>query len=312
MLGASEGEALMTRDGWIDAVLVAALREVGHASGPELVEARQQLHRAAQIVAAVAHTFGTPEADDSHTAFTWHDEGHRLEGAPTSSDPPLRPALSLTGLALRLRSDSGHVRASLDLAGGTVDDAYAWMRARIEERSDARAPGGALVRPVYELPAHPLGEGARFGGVSEPALSEIAHWYQAAAHLLEGVRTSIAGASPVRCWPHHFDIATLVTLGGTGEATRTIGVGMSPGDALIEEPYFYVTPWPYPPPTTTLPALPEGGRWNTTGWTGAVLQSSTLVRKSDDGPARAQALATFVGAAIEDCRRMLEEGRAAR
>lgn len=301
----------MQRDQWIDDALVAALREVGHASGPELVEARQQLHRAAQVVAAVAFTFGQPRGDDSHTAMVWHDEGHRLEGAPTSGDPPLRPALSLTGLALRLRSDSGHVRANLDLAGGTMDDAYAWMRARIEERSTSRAPGGALVRPSHELPAHPLAEGAPFGGVSEPALSEIAHWFQAAAHLLEGVRASIPGAAPVRCWPHHFDIATLVTLDGEGESARTIGVGMGPGDALIDEPYFYVTPWPYPPPTTTLSALPEGGRWNTTGWTGAVLQSSALVRRGE-GPDRARALATFVAAAIEDCRRMLQEDRGTR
>lgn len=294
----------MQTDRWIDDVLVAALEEVGHASGPELVEARQQLHRAVQIVAAVGFTFMEARDDFSHTALTWHDDGQRLEGEPTPGDPRLRAAVSLPGLALRLRSETGHVRASLDLAGGTMDDAYAWMRARIEERTPLRAPGGELVRPAHDLPAHPLEDGARFGDVSEPALSELAHWFQAAAHLLKAVRASISDASPVRCWPHHFDIATLVTLSGEGESARTIGVGLSPGDALIEEPYVYVTPWPYPPPTETLPVLPNGGQWNTTGWTGAVLRASTLVR-FDDGPTRARALVGFVAAAIDACRHML-------
>ena len=47
---------------------------------------------------------------------------------------------------------------------------------------------------------------------------------------------------------------------GTVESARTIGVGLSPGDENISEPYFYVTPWPYPPPAK-LPKLPEIGAW---------------------------------------------------
>ena len=51
-------------------------------------------------------------------------------------------------------------------------------------------------------------------------------------------------ATPVRCWPHHFDIATLLNIGQ--ENLQSIGIGLSPGDSNNREPYFYVTMWPYP------------------------------------------------------------------
>ena len=47
------------------------------------------------------------------------------------------------------------------------------------------------------------------------------------------------------CWPHHFDIATLVKLeDGQPANARSIGVGVSPGDEYYAQPYVYVSPWP--------------------------------------------------------------------
>jgi hypothetical protein len=95
-------------------------------------------------------------------------------------------------------------------------------------------------------------------------------------------------------WPHHFDLASLVTLSGSGEHATTIGLGFSPGDAGIDEPYFYVTPWPAPE-AATLPALTIG-RWNTEGWTGAVLRASQIIG-APDGTLRAEMLTTFLAEA---------------
>lgn len=77
-------------------------------------------------------------------------------------------------------------------------------------------------------------------------------------------------ASAVRVWPHHFDIATLITLDdGDAERARSVGVGLSPGDGGIPQPYFYVTPWPYPE-SKFGPKLPWNGYWHSKGWFGAV------------------------------------------
>ena len=94
--------------------------------------------------------------------------------------------------------------------------------------------------------------------------------------------TSTAGsAQPARLWPHHFDIARLFVLQvdkDEPEASKSVGLGMTPGDGGIAQPYFYATPWPYPKPQPT-PALAVG-RWNTEGWYGAVLEADHVASKA--------------------------------
>jgi hypothetical protein len=122
--------------------------------------------------------------------------------------------------------------------------------------------------------------------------------------LLEAVRHR-EGSDEVRCWPHHFDVATLLTLDDApGESARSIGIGMSPGDASYDEPYFYVTPWPYPSAKTELPQLEGGGIWHTHGWTGAVLRGTTLA-DAVDTPAQLAQVTAFVDSALRACRSVL-------
>jgi hypothetical protein len=90
-------------------------------------------------------------------------------------------------------------------------------------------------------------------------LVAIASLYANAAEILERLHAQHPDASPVRLWPHHFDVATLI--GGT------LGVGFLAGDDEIDEPYWYVYDSPMP---DTLPELPAG-EWHRGTWTGAVL-----------------------------------------
>ena len=84
-------------------------------------------------------------------------------------------------------------------------------------------------------------------------------------------------------WPHHFDIATLITIEENPgpEKSKTIGVGLSPGDESYNEPYFYISPWPYPVNKNNLPKL-NHGFWHTQGWFGEVLTSSEIIRSGDN------------------------------
>ncbi len=52
--------------------------------------------------------------------------------------------------------------------------------------------------------------------------------------------------------------------------------GFSPGDGSYDQPYFYVTPWPYPE-AANLPSLAEGAEWHRSGWTGAVFTAERLL-----------------------------------
>ena len=133
---------------------------------------------------------------------------------------------------------------------------------------------------------------------------EFEKYYNNAAILLKPLVERKSNATPVRCWPHHFDLATLITL--DAEAGKTIGVGLSPGDGYYDEPYFYVTPWPYPDTgTISLPQLPGGGKWHTHEWVGAVLTASDLY---DGNPAELQEQSTklFLNEAIRILEDILE------
>ena len=84
-------------------------------------------------------------------------------------------------------------------------------------------------------------------------------------------------ASPLRCWPHHFDLATLTTLPARhADASGYVGVGLSPGDEYYDEPYFYVSVHPEPDPAA-LPSLPMLGHWHLRDFMAAVATARKIV-----------------------------------
>lgn len=221
---------------------IAAWEPIGAIDPRELVDARLQLHWAAQSAAAVGRTLNPPRSDDSHTAFTWSATLEALMQEPVNGVTCGLRLGDLTILAI------GTTTNELPLRGKTLDDAFAFFEAHC---------GHALNRTDVDLPDHPVAHGAVFDA-DERHLAELARYFSNAATVIENTR----------CWPHHFDIAHLFLLGDA----RTIGIGLAPGDTLIPEPYFYVTPWPYPD-ASRLGDL-AFGEWNTAGWTGAILKAS--------------------------------------
>jgi len=206
------------------------------------MDTRLQLHWAAQAAAGVGRTLLPCQDDDSHTNFAWSDE----RGALMQGDG--RSGLRLRDLTLLYGDEE------FPLAGRTLDDAFRFF----EERT-----GTSLKRPGEATPPeHAVSCGAVFTP-DFAQLERLAQLYAQAHRELSRIH------QPVRCWPHHFDIATLISLGGG----RTIGVGLSPGDGQYPEPYWYVTPYPYPAERVSKP-LPAGF-WNTEGWYGAVLPASS-------------------------------------
>jgi hypothetical protein len=241
----------------------------------ELSQARLQLHWAAQLVSAVGASLLPAEADDSHTNLGWDVQLSVLAGRHAGTQS-LQAGLVYEALELAV-IDSGRERSSMRLAGHTLQQALAWLG---QEVADDAA---ALALPVYEMPAHPVGEGGVFSDAGPAARAELAAWFAGAFASIGDVVADEPAASPVRCWPHHFDVASLITFGpgaGTEEA-RSIGVGFSPGDGSYDQPYFYMTPWPYPD-TEDLPTLEAGAHWHTSGWTGAVLTAERLLAVPPD------------------------------
>jgi hypothetical protein len=257
--------------GWIsdDERVATAARAIGRVAPQQLSATRRWLHFALQPVAA--HGFSAVESTDDyrHTAGQWVRERRAIVGELSEDAPSFRAGLELEAGALVLLDERDATIDRFVVEGATLDDAYRWYDGAATR---VRGKAVALIRPAHELPTDPLGMGARFPALDVAAARELASWFELADAALACLAAHEPAASPRRVWPHHFDLATLVELG----EGRSLGFGMSPGDGSYDEPYFYATPWPYPPSDATLPELPSGAHWHREGWTGAVLVASAF------------------------------------
>jgi len=270
----------------------------------ELEEARLQAHYALQVAAALAFSYIPPQPDDSHASFGWEVDLGALISQTAPDPPPLRSGLRVATLELLLLREGGKPD-SFELDGATWSEAYDWMADTVEKRR-AKPVTRPLDRPPYDIPPHPIADGQAFSFAAPERFEELARWFEFGENLLEQLRSTEPNASLVRCWPHHFDLATLIRLdpNESGEEGRSIGVGLSPGDDSYAEPYFYVSPYPEPE-TRRLPALEFGGHWRREGFVGAILPANRLLAEADPED-RGRRAAAFLTAAVAHCRTLLQ------
>ena len=274
----------------------------GAVPATDLVDLRLQCHHAAQIVVSVGVSLLPAKPDDSHTNLEWLTREAALAGRLAPARHPFRAALRIKDLTLLMCDADGVSWAQYPLGSHTVAEAMAWLAQRITDtggEADKLTP-----KKHYAIPDHPVASGGRFtptAGTAASAFMELGAYYAGADFLLRELEAVTEGASEVRCWPHHFDLATLISLPGN-PAGRTVGAGLSPGDDSYPEPYYYVTPYPYPP-SRTQPGLPAG-RWHTAGWFGAVLRGSDFA-PLPGADAQQSRVKGFLEAAVAACREML-------
>ncbi len=207
-----------------------------------MIDTRLQLHWAAQAAAGVGRTILPKQADDSHTNFYWSNE----RAALIQGDD--RSGVRFHDLTLLYGDDE------FPLAGRTLGEAFHFFESKV---------GKELERPGEAAPPdHPVAHGEPFA----PDFGD----QQDMSDLYAAANQELQRFGSPRCWPHHFDLAVLIPYG----QGLTSGVGFLAGDAQYPEPYWYVTPGPYPEDRTIVKALPSGF-WNTQGWFGAVLLTSS-------------------------------------
>jgi len=267
---------------------------LGQVAPRDLRGAREQAHWAVQVIAAAGETFCAHEADTSHTSMSWDAALAGLVGRALPGEAACRIGVRVPDLALCLLGPDGVPRAELRLAGRTLPEAYRWTSEAFRAATRGAA-GRPLIHPGFELPEHALAHGGRFA--RDPGLAELARWFGNADAAQHRLAQQTRGAGPVRCWPHHFDIASLIEIepGQVGRAARTVGVGLSPGDASIDAPYLYVN---HSPATSRL-ALPPlaAGEWIREGWIGAALRGSQIVA-AGDAAAQESLLRAFLASAV--------------
>jgi hypothetical protein len=232
-----------------------------------LAAARMLAHRAVQWPARAALANLAPAPDDSHASLAWDPAMAALFGQPL-------PGGARVGLHVGVHElvfVKGERTEMFAMTGRPEREAGAWLDARLAAEGLKPATGARL---HYEMPpalfARPAAEARN--------LATLSVWFAAGAELLQELRKKYRRRrpGPVRCWPHHFDIAFLVPLDGA----RSIGIGLSPGDEYYAQPYFYLSPYPKPD-AGKLPPLPPGGRWHTRDFFGAVAPATDLFALRD-------------------------------
>lgn len=235
-------------------------------------DTRLQLHWLAQVPGALGATHGEPHPLWHHVALRW-SPGHQALVTVPAAGTALRAGLRVAdGTVLLLDGDG--VVVEWNAQGKTFQDGVDWLGKRLAEHGrDAELQ----VRAKEKMPEHPVGDGAPIS-LDADAAGRLADLFDEGHDVLSAWAKRFDDAGPVLVWAHHFDIAVLrVVVPGAredAEDARTIGYGITPGDASQPEPYAYVTPWPQPDAEgLALPAL-SVGHWNLEGWVGSVLKAS--------------------------------------
>lgn len=254
-------------------------RPLGKVDPKSLTAARLTAHHAVQWVTRAARASLGAAPDDSHSNLGWDAANDALESQPLSDGADaMRIGLRIADLTLVVIGSSG-ITSELPLDGKTDGDAGAWVDEVLKSLG-----GNGAARSIdlpYDMPERPVGDRGNYGvETHRAALEELANWISNADGALQIIRSEQTeyqpGPSPVRCWPHHFDIAMLLSLeDGDPETARAIGIGLSPGDETYDQPYLYVNPWPHPS-AENLPTLAAPGFWHTTGFVGAIAKGDDI------------------------------------
>jgi hypothetical protein len=269
--------------------------KMGRTPPAALVEARNLAHHAAQWPAKAARANLSAVPDHSHSAFTW-DASHAalVSQVLPAKGGGIRVGIRMARLELIVTSRDSMLDA-FQFDGRTDVAAGAWIDSKLHALGLKPA---SRVKLPYTLPDHPAGSGPHELAKLGRELGELSRWFGGSAEALGEFAAKLAGLrpgpGPVLCWPHHFDIATLVRLdAGAGESARSVGVGVSPGDEFYAQPYVYVSPWPRF--EGSLPELPPPGHWHTEGFFGAVATGEEILAMKDRG----RALFAFIAGAFE-------------
>ena len=245
-------------------------------SGTEWLASRDSMKQYARVVGKVRRALAPLEKHWWHVALRMAARGATAGPIP-GRDGSVELLLDFVGHALVVTTSTGQ-RVSVPLRGQPVAEFYRRTMAALAEVGIA-----ADVAPQQFNDDTPLVYDEDQAGRLWQAFSLV----NLTLATFKGSLREETG--PILLWPHNFDLAFLWFSGrkvpgqdptDPEHADEQMNFGFEPGDAGIPEPYFYATAYPTPDGFAGS-LLPAGATWQTTGWTGAVLPYSELLKEDD-------------------------------
>jgi len=224
----------------------------------------------------LGRSYLAPSAEDVQANLDWSGTHGALLGRKVKTDSgDVQAGLVLAELTLILVKE-GEVLDRLPLAQRTMNEAIGWIKHQLAD--SGLDPEGLSDHIPYDLPPYAQLMGRPFEREQAAVFDAMGIYYANADLTLKSLCRREPQASVVKCWPHHFDLATLMSF-DLADEIRYIGVGFSPADAEqgFEEPYYYVNYHPQPEQLpSTLPPFEAGGAWTTQHWVGSILTATEL------------------------------------
>lgn len=244
----------------------------------ELTSGRKMIHQAVQLPALAGRCLNTADPDDKTAALHWLDDKKLLVSQLWEGNNH-RASLSISELQIKILDKNNDTVSMFSINGKSYNDCFDLLQKQIDQLGYG---GERLSKDLpYKIPDYKFSDDSTFEDINKKALIELENYYSNANLVLNKIKGKF-NSSEILCWPHHFDIATSFTERGNSsrEQSNSIGIGMSPGDESYNQPYFYVSPWPYPEKKEMLPA-PGTGKWHTENWFGAVLTADKIINSEN-------------------------------
>lgn len=244
-------------------------------------EVERILHYASQFIAIAAHSYLPRKEDYSHTQLFWDAESQTLHGHFLPASNPLIIAISVPNFELQLRTDDGKILVRQAIAGKQYEELIAWLRFALAGANFN--PEELVDKMDYDLPNHPVAEGAPF---KAPDKNILASWIASRTNAniaLNKINQTFDQASSIAIWPHHFDTGIYIPLAvdDSKKEIKSIGMGWAVKDDIGNTPYYYTYGWDADGKLDfrKMPKLTHG-EWHAarSGWRGAYLNYLALAK----------------------------------
>ena len=234
-----------------------------------------QQHQAAQYLALVGKHLIHQQADDSNTNMQFVADENLFLGNELPNG--FKVALSLSDLTLCIRDKNKKPLKSIPLYGKTKQEVFDELK---QVLSDLGVDSSNFKNKLhYDIPPHPLDEGAVFKPEDEKYTNECIAYRHNAKIVLNEAAKKFQNPELIRIWPHHFDTGAFfpISKNEKGELLQSIGIGWAIPDGMIDEPYYYLSFWSEKalPNRDGFSAL-DSGKWMMPNWNGAVLKNSEI------------------------------------
>ena len=191
----------------------------------------QELHQAAQYLAAAGISFIEKKPDDSHTNVGWNIVDNSMVTHVFGNQNQLSINLSTVKIEWL---NNGSVSNEVPLNSKSHGEIIQW----IADQAKANNIGKSFTYLFhYALPYQEIKNDFRFSLNAKSLMliaKELTKAQKAFEQFLEGQKL----ASPIRIWPHHFDLGIYTKL---KSENTFMGAGLAIPDSLVDDFYFYAS-----------------------------------------------------------------------